>query len=344
LGFWVPVSCLIHLPKTQNLKLKTKYLALHLKSQISNLKFMAIVLCCLLLCNAATYADELRLRDGTVIQVDESWERNDEVWYRQGQVIRSIPAAEVLRDKVGAAVTVVAPNNSKLSKKLPRRALPPSENLTTPPPILSAPTPNPNTPPITRIVFKDGLQLDADATWEMGERIGYRLGTIQAFVDKTDVAQVLKDFRSTTPQPVKPITPMPFHFTTKHAGLDQLIAVNAKRHGVDPLLIYLVMQQESGFNYRAVSSAGARGLMQLMPDTARQLGVRNIHDPVENVEAGTRYLKNLLQRFAGDVNLALAGYNAGEGAVVRYGYRVPPYRETINYVRRIGGAYQQFKK
>lgn len=204
-------------------------------------------------------------------------------------------------------------------------------------------SPDPKAKPITRIVFKDGFQLDADEIWERGNHIGYRLGTIQAFVDKTEVAQVLKDYVPTAAEPVKPEL-QPFNFTTRHAGLDQLIAANAARHGVDPLLIYLVMQQESGFNYRAVSSAGARGLMQLMPGTARQLGVRNIHDPVENVEAGTRYLKTLLQRFGGNVNLALAGYNAGEEAVVRYGYRVPPYRETINYVRRISGAYQQYRK
>ncbi len=289
-----------------------------------------------------TLADELRLRDGTIITVDESWERNDEVWYRQGQVIRSIPATEVMRGKAIANAVAVTPTNS--SKKVSRRALRQTANLTNTVPLVTAPAPNLNAKPVTRIVFKDGVQLDADAVWEMGDRIGYRLGTIQAFIDKTDVAQVLKDQVPATSQPVKSVAPTLFHFTTKHTGLDQLIAVNAARHRVDPLLIYLVMQQESGFNYRAVSSAGARGLMQLMPGTARQLGVRNIHDPVENVEAGTRYLKNLLQRFSGDINLALAGYNAGEEAVVRYGYRVPPYRETINYVRRISGAYHQFKK
>ena len=313
-------------------------------SQISNLSFVAVALCCLFFSSAAAWADELRLRDGTVIQVDESWERNDEVWYRQGQVIRSIPASEIMRGKTLANAVTVAPINPSPSKKTSRRALRQTEPLTNNAPVIAAFAPDPNAKPITRIVFKDGVQLEADAVWEMGDRIGYRLGTIQAFIDKTDVAQVLKDYPLVTPQPVKSVAPPLFNFTTKHAGLDQLIAVNAARHGVDPLLIYLVMQQESGFNHRAVSSAGARGLMQLMPGTARQLGVRNIHDPIENVEAGTRYLKNLLQRFAGDINLALAGYNAGEEAVVRYGYRVPPYRETINYVRRISGAYQQFKK
>ncbi|MBS1809634.1 MAG: lytic transglycosylase domain-containing protein [Acidobacteria bacterium] len=177
----------------------------------------------------------------------------------------------------------------------------------------------------------------------MGDKYGYRLGNMQAFIDKEVVAQVLQNQVPSAETQVSSenvATP----FSTRHTGLDQLIAANAIRHKVDPLLIYLVMQQESGFNHRAVSRAGARGLMQLMPGTARSLGVRNIHDPVENVEAGTRYLKNLLQRFSGDVNLALAAYNAGEEAVARYGNRVPPYRETINYVRRISWAYHQYKK
>ena len=101
------------------------------------------------------------------------------------------------------------------------------------------------------------------------------------------------------------------------------------------------MRQESGFNHRAVSRVGARGLMQLMPDTARRFGVRNINDPVENLDAGTRYLKFLLNLFNDNVNLALAGYNAGENAVIRYGYQVPPYRETQQYVYLINAAYRR---
>jgi soluble lytic murein transglycosylase-like protein len=315
---------------------------LTLQSQISNLKCAAGVLCCLFIGGTAVLADELRLRNGTVIKVDESWERNNEIWYRQGQVIRSIAVSEVLRGKELMNAETVRP--APLKKKSSRRALRQTATAVNTPAPAPPPATNLNAKPITRIIFKDGLQLDADAAWEIGERIGYRLGTVQAFIDKTEVVQVLKNHLPTAPQLEAARTPPPFQFTTKHAGLDQLIAVNAVRHQVDPLLIYLVMQQESGFNYRAVSSAGARGLMQLMPGTARQFGVRNIHDPVENVEAGTRYLKILLQRFNGDLNLALAAYNAGEEAVVRYGYRVPPYRETINYVRRISWAYHQFRK
>ena len=145
--------------------------------------------------------------------------------------------------------------------------------------------------------------------------------------------------RGVTPEE-EPEVKLGLRFTTGRAALDQLIVNSGNKYELDPLLIYLVMREESGFNYRAVSHVGARGLMQLMPATARQLGVRNIHDPVENVEAGTRYLKNLITLFAGDVNLALAAYNAGEDAVRRYGRRVPPFRETQSYVRRINVAYR----
>lgn len=113
----------------------------------------------------------------------------------------------------------------------------------------------------------------------------------------------------------------------------------AAKYSLDPNLIFAVMRQESGFNPRAISPKGARGLMQLMPATAVRLGVRDIYDPAQNIDGGARYLRFLLDTFNGDVELALAGYNAGEGAVARYGNRVPPYRETINYVQRISAHY-----
>jgi soluble lytic murein transglycosylase-like protein len=99
------------------------------------------------------------------------------------------------------------------------------------------------------------------------------------------------------------------------------------------------MRAESAFNGSAVSVKGASGLMQLMPATATRFGVRNIFDPRENVLGGTKYLRWLLDRFNGDVRLALAGYNAGEGAVEFYGYRIPPFLETQNYVRIIYTRY-----
>jgi soluble lytic murein transglycosylase-like protein len=137
----------------------------------------------------------------------------------------------------------------------------------------------------------------------------------------------------------KPLNPSLGEFTTGNATVDSFIVESAKRNSVDPLLIYSVMHQESSFKPRAMSHKGARGLMQLMPGTAARFGVSNIWDPKQNIEGGARYMRFLLDLFGGDIKLALAGYNAGEGAVIKYGYQVPPYNETQEYVRRIGRRY-----
>lgn len=129
-------------------------------------------------------------------------------------------------------------------------------------------------------------------------------------------------------------------WTTGDPGIDALIRQNGARYGVDPYLIYCVMEQESHFNPSSVSPKGAGGLMQLMPDTAARFGVVNIFDAAQNIMGGTRYLKELLQMFGGRVDLTLASYNAGEGAVLKYGQRVPPYKETQDYVRLISARYQ----
>ncbi len=115
---------------------------------------------------------------------------------------------------------------------------------------------------------------------------------------------------------------------------DTAIDSEARAAGVDPVLVKSVMLVESNFNPRAVSRKGARGLMQLMPDTARRFGVSDRHDAGQSIRAGVRYLAALLEQFKGDVSLALAGYNAGEGAVARHS-GVPPYRETHEYIRRV---------
>jgi soluble lytic murein transglycosylase-like protein len=101
------------------------------------------------------------------------------------------------------------------------------------------------------------------------------------------------------------------------------------------------MEQESHFNPRVVSPKGARGLMQLMPGTSARFGVRHPNDPAQNISGGTRYLKQLLDRFNNRVDLALASYNAGEGAVIKFGHKVPPYRETREYVKRISYRYRR---
>jgi soluble lytic murein transglycosylase-like protein len=124
-------------------------------------------------------------------------------------------------------------------------------------------------------------------------------------------------------------------WSTGNSKIDSLIRYYGSQHGVDPYLIYCLMSQESSFSTGATSPKGAQGLMQLMPGTAARYGVTNPYDVEQNIKGGTRYLKDLLKMFNGRVDLALAGYNAGEGAVMKYGNTVPPYSETRNYVRLI---------
>jgi soluble lytic murein transglycosylase-like protein len=128
-------------------------------------------------------------------------------------------------------------------------------------------------------------------------------------------------------------------YTTGNAQVDQYLINSATNNGVDPLLLYSIMHQESSFKSHAISPKGARGLMQLMPFTAMRYGVTNIFDARQNIEGGARYVRFLLDRFDGDINLVLAGYNAGEGAVEKYGWHIPPYSETQEYVRRISRRY-----
>lgn len=126
--------------------------------------------------------------------------------------------------------------------------------------------------------------------------------------------------------------------TSGDTDLDWVIFRAGESEGVDPRFLHAVIWQESKYEPRALSHAGAQGLMQLMPATARRFGCRNPHDVAANVKAGTKYLAWLLKRFDGDVKLALAGYNAGEGAVDKYN-GVPPYNETQNYVQKIVARY-----
>jgi soluble lytic murein transglycosylase-like protein len=120
--------------------------------------------------------------------------------------------------------------------------------------------------------------------------------------------------------------------------LDLIIFRAGKQYGVDPRFIHAVIYQESKYKVQAKSHAGAQGLMQLMPATARRFGCTDSYDTAANIEAGTKYLRFLLQRFNGNVSLALAGYNAGEGSVDKYN-GIPPYGETQNYVRNITSRY-----
>lgn len=133
-----------------------------------------------------------------------------------------------------------------------------------------------------------------------------------------------KEFKYQVQEPLK----------ASKVDIQRMVTSSCEKYGVDPKLVMAVIQQESGFNQNAISKSGAQGLMQLMPATAKSLGVKNAFNPEENVDGGVKYLKGLLDRFNGNKILALAAYNAGPNAVKKYD-GIPPYKETQNYVRNI---------
>lgn len=134
-----------------------------------------------------------------------------------------------------------------------------------------------------------------------------------------------------------------YHASLSDAEVEQAVAYAARRHGIQPALLLAVMKAESSFNPIVVSKAGAVGLMQLIPETAIRHGVRNLYSTDENITGGAKHLRYLLDRFHGNVKLALAAYNAGERTVDRYG-KIPPYKETQLYVQKVMGYYRDYKK
>jgi len=134
------------------------------------------------------------------------------------------------------------------------------------------------------------------------------------------------------------VTTRPVEPSSNRELYEPLVQEHATRQSLRPELVRAVIQVESGYNPRALSPKGAMGLMQLMPATAQSLGVRNPWDPAQNIRGGTDYLRRLIDQYEGNEELALAAYNAGSGAVARYGGRIPPYRETRDYVRKVGAA------
>jgi soluble lytic murein transglycosylase-like protein len=131
--------------------------------------------------------------------------------------------------------------------------------------------------------------------------------------------------------------------TPAKAQYSAIIEEIARIYALESALVHAVVSAESAYNATAVSKKGAAGLMQLMPDTARRYGVTDRFDPVQNLHAGAKYLSDLLRMFNGNLSLALAGYNAGENSVVKYGNRIPPFQETRNYVPRVLDLYQKYQ-
>lgn len=144
-----------------------------------------------------------------------------------------------------------------------------------------------------------------------------------------------------TPEPVPEAVAVPPSPSGK-ADFEPMVAQAAKRYGLDSALLHAVISVESRYDAKAVSRAGAAGLMQLMPVTAKRYKVDDALDPEQNLHGGARYLRDLLRLFNSDLSLVLAAYNAGENAVIRNGYRIPPFKETMNYVPRVLGFYRRY--
>jgi Zn-finger nucleic acid-binding protein len=265
--------------------------------------------------------ERLRLSDGSVLEVEQAWEDAQGVWYRRGGLTQFVPRERVKK---------IERPTSRAEAESPAADVPARQDA--------------GVEEEVWIHLVGGARMEVDEAGETDKGVWYRRGNLSTFIERARVeriGRVRPDEVAAAEGPARRPVQRERRWTTGRPNLDSLIRHNGARHGVDPYLIFLVMEHESSFNPHAVSSAGARGLMQLMPGTASRFGVRNPHDPAQSVSGGTRYLKELLRRFDNRVDLVLAGYNAGEGNVIRYGHRVPPFRETRNYVRRISARYRR---
>lgn len=157
------------------------------------------------------------------------------------------------------------------------------------------------------------------------ERAGYEL-----------IVAVLKEEGKSNRAQAKPMTGRVDEYAPQ-------VEAAASELGLESALVHAVITAESGYNPAAVSRKGAQGLMQLMPQTAKRYAVKDPLDPAQNIRGGARYLRDLLDLFENDVELAVAAYNAGENAVLKYGRQIPPYRETLAYVPKVMGLYQKYK-
>jgi len=189
------------------------------------------------------------------------------------------------------------------------------------------------------IVLQSGLRLHVTGYQLIGEKYHLQLQGGWMDVSVSDVVKIEPEevfapiVQPPAPTSASAVNQPPYH---------EFVLAAASHYGVDAELITSVMEVESNFNPKAISAKNARGLMQLLPETAARLGVKDIFDPKENIDAGTHYLHDLLQLYNNDLTLALAAYNAGPDKVQKYG-DVPPYRETQSYVKQVKRKYQKSK-
>jgi hypothetical protein len=269
----------------------------------------------------------LRLVDGNSIDVDEAWESQQGIWYRRGGMSHLIAKDRVKRIERGSVA------KPQLNSSAAKTAV--TEEID------SDDAPQNSTTSVEQplwIYLVGGARFEVDSVTESTAGAWYRRGPLSVFIERSRIDHIEREELATSNSSKKGRG-----WTTGNARIDGLIKQNGAKYGIDPYLIFCVMEQESHFNARALSPKGARGLMQLMPGTAARFGIRRPSDPAQNIAGGTRYLKQLMGQFNGRIDLVLASYNAGEGAVMKFGRKVPPYRETRDYVKRISYRYRKAK-
>lgn len=292
--------------------------------------WLLFVLVCASSAVAQTTQTKLKLADGSYMTVDDAWESPQGVWYRQGGLSHLLAKEKVKK--------IERATETKPEAKAPAASDNDDDHFEVSEVVARAPSTNGNYDQPAWIYLKGGARVEADSASQSAAGVWYKRGPMSIFIDAARVDRIETEDPATVAQSNGKKAS---GWSTGRTGLDSLIRQNGNKYGVDPYLIFLVMEQESHFNTHAVSPKGARGLMQLMPGTAARLGVRHAHDPAQNISGGTKYLRELLNRFNNRVDLVLASYNAGEGAVAKFGNRVPPYAETRNYVKKISYRYKR---
>jgi len=258
------------------------------------------------------------LVDGYSFDVDEVNKQGDETWVRKGNIQRQIQAPiksiKPILDQPKAEAAAEA------TKTVTTTSTTTATRSDVPKPIW--------------IYLIDGAKFRVDQVQEQTDGAWYNRQNVAIFLPRERISRIEYEAPNSPAATTKNAD-----WTSGSPTIDQLIRTNANRFGIDPYLVFLVIEKESRFRTRAVSPKGAMGLMQLMPGTARRLGVSKPFDAAENIRGGIQYMKELMDMFGGKVDLVLASYNAGEGAVLKYGRNVPPYRETRDYVKTIGKRY-----